>query len=140
MEFGSSVYILDKCKYDDTFSPARAFSADPASNGILQSAADISDFHKSSLQNYLINSYEQYDEDRYECYGCSIFISGQHMQPQGNITFVCKDKIENKYVKFCPLKDITLDEIFSIFKRFQVVIGDHLDKIEVDDKDYLDLK
>ena len=25
-------------------------------------AADISDFHKSSLQNYLINSYEQYDE------------------------------------------------------------------------------
>lgn len=103
-------------------------------------AADISDFHKSSLQNYLINSYEQYDGDRYECYGCSIFISGQHMQPQGNITFVCKDKIENKYVKFCPLKDITLDEIFSIFKRFQVVIGDHLDKIEVDDKDYLDLK
>lgn len=28
------------------------------------SAADISDFHKCSLQNYLINSYEQYDGDR----------------------------------------------------------------------------
>lgn len=98
------------------------------------SAADISDFHKCSLQNYLINSYEQYDGDRYECYGCSIFISGQYIQPQANIAFVCKDKIENKYVKFCPLKDITLDEIFSLFKRFEVVIGDHIDKIEVDGK------
>lgn len=40
-------------------------------------AADVSDFHQSSLQNYLVGSYEQYDGDRYECYGCSIFISGQ---------------------------------------------------------------
>ena len=60
-------------------------------------AADVSDFHQSSLQNYLVGSYEQYDGDRYECYGCSIFISGQQIQPQGNIVFVCKDKIENKY-------------------------------------------
>ena len=43
-------------------------------------------------------------------------------------------------MKFCPLKDITLDEIYSLFKRFEVVIGDHIDKIEVDGKDYLDLK
>ena len=103
-------------------------------------AADVSDFHQSSLQNYLVGSYEQYDGDRYECYGCSIFISGQQIQPQGNIVFVCKDKIENKYVKFCPLKDITLDEIFSLFKRFEVVIGNHVDEIEVDGNDYLDLK
>ena len=103
-------------------------------------AADVSDFHQSSLQNYLVGSYEQYDGDRYECYGCSIFISGQQIQPQGNIVFVCKDKIENKYVKFFPLKDITLDEIFSLFKRFEVVIGNHIDEIEVDGNDYLDLK
>ena len=103
-------------------------------------AADVSDFHQSSLQNYLVDSYEQYDGDRYECYGCSIFISGQLIQLQGNIAFVCKDKIENKYVKFCPLKDITLDEIFSLFKRFEVVIGNHIDEIEVDGDDYLDLK
>ena len=103
-------------------------------------AADVSDFHQSSLQNYLVGSYEQYDGDRYECYGCSIFISGQQIQPQGNIVFVCKDKIENKYVKFCPLKDITLDEIFSLFKRFEVVIGNHIDEIEVDGNDNLDLK
>ena len=103
-------------------------------------AADVSDFHQSSLQNYLVDSYEQYDGDRYECYGCSIFISGQQIQPQGNIVFVCKDKIENKYVKFCPLKDITLDEIFSLFKRFEVVIGNHIDGTAVDGNDYLDLK
>ena len=103
-------------------------------------AADVSDFHQSSLQNYLVDSYEQYDGDRYECYGCSIFISGQQIQPQGNIVFVCKDKIENKYVKFCPLKDITLDEIFSLFKRFEVVIVNHIEEIEVDGNDYLDLK
>ena len=103
-------------------------------------AADVSDFHQSSLQNYLVGSYEQYDGDRYKCCGCTIFVSGQHEHSQGDIRFICKDIVENKYVKFCPLKDMSLDEIFSLFKSFKVVIGNHIDEIEVDGNDYLDLK
>lgn len=103
-------------------------------------AADISDFYQSSLQNYLVNSYEQYDGDRYKCCGCTIFVSGQNKNPQGNIRFVCKDTVDNKYVKFCPLRDLSLDEIFSLFKRFEVVMGNHIDQIEVKGEDYLDLK
>lgn len=102
-------------------------------------AADISDFYQNSLQNYLVKSYEQYDGDRYNCCGCTIFVSGQHEHSQGNIEFICKDTVEDKYVKFCPMRKISLDEIFSLFKRFEVVIGEHIDNIDVDDNDYFDL-
>ena len=104
-------------------------------------AADVSDFYHSSLQNYLIKSYEQYDGDRFDCKGCTIFVSGQHEEPKGNIAFVCFDKVENKYVKFCPYVDLSLNEIFSLFKRFEIVIGKKdIEGIEVANDDYLDLK
>lgn len=103
-------------------------------------AADVSDFHQTSLQNYLVKSYEQYDGDRYDCNGCTIWISGQQETPQGNIAFVCFDKVEKKYVKFYPEADLSLDDIFSLFKRFEVVMGKNIEDIEVDSDDYLDLK
>jgi len=40
----------------------------------------------------------------------------------------------------CNLRDLSLDEIFSLFKRFEVVMGNHIDQIEVNGEDYLDLK
>lgn len=110
-------------------------------NDLVGSAAvDVSDFWQSSLQNYLVKSYEQYDGDRYDCKGCTIWISGQLEKPEGNIAFVCFDKVEDKYVKFCPEADMSLNDIFSLFKRFEVVVGDNIEGIEVDNEDYLDLK
>ena len=103
-------------------------------------AADISDFYQTFLQKYLVDSYEQYDGERYKCCGCTIFVYGQDKHPQGNIRFICKDMVDNKYVKFCPLQELSLDEIFSLFKRFEVVMGNHIDQVEVDSDDYLDLK
>lgn len=102
-------------------------------------AADVTDFQRNSLQNYLVETYEQYDGNRYKCCGCSIFVSGQQVVSQGNIEFICLDNVENKYVKFCPLADMSLDEIFSLFKRFEVVIGKGIENIEVDNDDYHDL-
>lgn len=104
------------------------------------SAADLSDYYQSSLQNYLVETYSQYDESRYICKGCTIWVSGQQVTPQGNIEFVCYDKIEDKYVKFCPEADLSLNDIFSLFKRFEVVLGNKIEDIEVNDDDYLDLK
>lgn len=104
-------------------------------------AADVSDTYHSSLQNYLVQSYEQYDRERYDCKGCTIWVSGQLEKPKGNIAFVCFDKVENKYVKFYPEVDLSLDDIFSLFKRFEVVIGkENIKNIEFDNDDYLDLK
>lgn len=104
------------------------------------SAADVSDFYQSSLQNYLVQTYDQYDRQRYVCEGCSIWISGQQEIPSGNIEFVCYDKVEGKYVKFCPKADLSINDIFSLFKRFEVVLGNKIEDIEVDGEDYLDLK
>ena len=103
-------------------------------------AADISDFYQTSLQKYLVDSYEQYDGERYKCCGCTIFVSGQLEKPAGNIAFVCFDKVENKYVKFFPKADLSLDDIFSLFKRLEVVLGTGMDEIEVTNDDYFDLK
>ncbi len=109
-------------------------------NLVGSAAADVTDFQRNSLQYYLVETYEQYDGDRYVCHGCTISVSGQHEESQGNIAFVCLDKVENKHVKFCPLTDMSLDEIFSLFKRFEVVIGQGIENVEVDNDDYLDLK
>ncbi len=103
-------------------------------------AADVTDSYQSSLQKYLVESYEQYDGARYYCEGCTIWVSGQYEQPQANVAFVCFDKVENKYVKFFPEADLSLNDIFSLFKRFEVVIGKNIEDIEVNNDDYLDLK
>ena len=42
-------------------------------------AADISDAFQTSLQKYLVDSYEQYDCERYKCCGCTIFL--EYSQP-----------------------------------------------------------
>lgn len=104
------------------------------------SAADVSDYYQSSLQNYLVKTYAQYDGDRYVCKGCTIWVSGQQVTPQGNIAFVCYDKVEDKYVKFYPEIDLSLNDIFSLFKRFEVVLGNKLESVEVNSDDNLDLK
>lgn len=104
------------------------------------SAADVSDVYKASLQNYLVGSYESYDGDRYVCCGCKVYVFGQDEKPSGNIAFICWDKVDKKYVSLNPLKDLTLDDIFALFKRFEVVIGNDMESIEVDSDDYLDLK
>ena len=104
------------------------------------SAADVSDVYMSSLQNYLVGNYDSYDGDRYICHGCKIYVSGQNVEPSGNIAFVCWDNIDKKHVSFYPLKDLTLNEIFALFKRFAVVIGKEIEAIEVDGDDCLDLQ
>ena len=89
-------------------------------------AADVSDFHQSSLQNYLVDSYEQYDGDRYECYGCSIFISRQQIQPQGNIVFVCKlvrnenKKLDSRRKLFKILNKFNMPKEQKIIKTFAI--------------------
>lgn len=101
-------------------------------------AADVSDFYMNSLQNYLKENYTEFDNNRYICHGCTIWVgnSGQSV----NLSFICYDKNEDKHVKFYPIKSITFEEAFGLFKRFEVVMGVDINEIEVKDVDYIDLK
>lgn len=104
------------------------------------SAADLSDFYLNSIENYLIENFSKFDPQRFKCQGCTISVSGQLPSPKASIDFVCFDREQNKYVKLCPLKDMTMDDVFSIFKRFNVVIGKDMEDIEVKDEDWIDLE
>lgn len=103
-------------------------------------AADVSDFHMNSLQKYLINTFAQYNSDRYVCQGCSIWISGQCSKPCASISFVCWDRENDRHIRFRPQKEFSFEEIFSIFKRFEVVIGKDINEIEIDEDDTLNLE
>lgn len=102
-------------------------------------AADVSDFHMNSLQKYLIDTYKTYDSERYVCRGCVMWISGQRDEPSLGMSFLCWDKTAEKFVRFYPKKKIDLNEAFSLFKRFEVVMGTDVNDIDVNDDDCLDL-
>lgn len=104
-------------------------------------AADISDFSLNSLEKYLTDHFENYDTERYFCVGCRLNIGGQ-TSTTVSIRFICLDKEEHKYVYLCPVDDINYEEAFSLFKRFDVVLGSNesISEIVVSDEDWRDLK
>lgn len=101
-------------------------------------AADISDFYQNSLQTYLKVSFKSYDADRYYCNGCKVWISGQG-DIRASIDFICWDNENERYVCFSQKNDCSLTDIFSLFKRFEMVMGVDINEVEIDDQDYLDL-
>lgn len=102
-------------------------------------AADVSDLYMNSLQKYLMDTYVKYNSERYVCRGCTIYIGGQRNCPTASLNFLCWDKVAQKFVRFYPKKDMDLNEAFSLFKRFEVVIGTDVNDIDVNDDDCLDL-
>ena len=101
-------------------------------------AADVSDFHNNHLQFYLKNTFNGYDDTRYKCEGCRISMSDH--SDYANVHFICYDNQKEKYVYFTPLKELTLKDMVSMFKRFDIVIGQDIDTIQVDGDDWLDLE
>lgn len=104
-------------------------------------AADITDFSLNSLEKYLTDHFENYDTERYFCVGCRLNLGGQ-TSTTVSIRFICLDKEEQKYVYLCPLDDLSYEEAFSLFKRFDVVLGSNesISEIVVSDEDWRDLK
>lgn len=104
-------------------------------------AADISDNSNNDIQQYLIANFKEFNSKRYFCKGCSIWISGNSAHNPINIRFICYDSIEEKNVCLCPLEDMTYDEVFNIFKRFEVVLGQNgIESIDVKNENWIDLK
>lgn len=104
-------------------------------------AADITDFSLNSLERFLTDHYDNYDKGRYFCVGCRIYIAGQTSNTV-NVRFICFDKEEHKYVYLCPVYDMSYEEVFSLFKRFDVVLGSNesICEINICDEDWRDLK
>ena len=104
-------------------------------------AADITDFSLNSLEKYLTDHFENYDTERYFCVGCRLNLGGQ-TSTTVSIRFICLDKEEQKYVYLCPLDDLSYEEAFSLFKRFDVELGSNesISEIVVSDEDWRDLK
>ena len=102
-------------------------------------AADIADGYMNSLQKYLMDTYVKYNSERYVCRGCTIYIGGQRNCPTASLNFLCWDKVAQKFVRFSPHNIISLNDAFSLFKRFEIVIGTDVNDIEVGNDDYLDL-
>ncbi len=101
-------------------------------------AADISDYYRNSLQVYLKATFPEYNDERYRCDGCYIY-TGERSE-RATIRFVCYDNKENKDVYFTPLKEYNLQDVFGIFKRLNIVIGNNIDDIEISNDDWLDLE
>ena len=100
-------------------------------------AADISDFYNNSLQEYLQKRFPKYDSRRFSCVGCDVFFGGQGAN-LGIITFICLDKVENKYVRMRSQNEWTVEEVISVFKRLSIVIGKGIHEIETDGSIVLD--
>lgn len=102
-------------------------------------AADVSDFMQNSLQSFLVDSFTSYDSEQYFCTGCKIWIGGQNRLGV-SISFICWDKNNEKYVCFSPLKDYSVEEVFQLFKRLEIVMGTDISEIEINHQDYFDLE
>lgn len=104
-------------------------------------AADITDFSLNSLEKYLTDHFDNYDTGRYFCVGCRLYIAGQSSNTV-SILFICLDKEEHKYVYLCPVEDMSYEEAFSLFKRFDIVLGSNegIRDINISDEDWRELK
>ncbi len=94
--------------------------------------ADVTDDANNSLQEYLSQEYEAYDPRRYYCHGCELYFGENGFL---SVCYVCYDGKEKKYVGFSPKKELSYKEVFGMFKRFKVLLGDvNMEEIEVADE------
>lgn len=96
--------------------------------------ADMADFYDNDMQKYLVMNFEQFDAKRYQCKGCRIYISNGK---EASLDFIFLDKMKNKFVIAKQRNEMTIGQIFTLFKRFNIVMGENIKEIELNDEDCL---
>ena len=90
-------------------------------------AADIADEFVNSMDEYLTLKSQKYDKNIYHCVGCGL-------RPYGidklDVVFYCREIKTGQIVQMCFSQEFGISEILVIFKRFAVVLGEHIDRIE----------
>lgn len=97
---------------------------------IGSAAADVEDWYNNSLQYYLENTFKSYDGERYSCRGCSAFLGSRDTV---SVRFICLDKDTGKFVSFATQEWWSIEQFFTLFKRFEVVIGQDINEVELED-------
>ena len=87
-----------------------------------------------TMQNYLVTHFEQFNAKRYQCKGCRIYISNGK---EASLDFICLDKMENNFIVVKQTNEMTIEQIFALFKRFNIVIGENIKEMELNDEDCL---
>ncbi len=52
------------------------------------------------------------------------------------MNFICLYKMENKFI-MVQANEMTVEQIFALFKRFNIVIGENIKEMELNNKDCL---
>ncbi len=102
-------------------------------------AADVSDFYTGHLQNYLTTHFKNYDENTYLCVGCKIWISNRN---EVKIHFICRNTETDEYVQMDTAEWWSLEQVFNLFKRTEIIFGgkfEHIENIEVDENNSIEL-
>ena len=89
-------------------------------------AADISDFYFNSMDEYIHSLSEKYDTSRYHCEGCEFWLAGTD---ELGIVFYCYDVKEKKIVPMSFNKSFKCSELFAMFKRLSIIIGQNIEKM-----------
>lgn len=101
-------------------------------------AADVSDEYMT-LQRYLEKKFNKYNGKRYSCQGCTMWFGNERIKKTIRMRFLCLDTESKKFVGFYPERDFTFDEVYDMFKRFEIVIGRDVNNIEIDEDEMITL-
>ena len=100
-------------------------------------AADIADEFVNSMDEYLALRSKRFNKAKYHCIGCEL-------RPYGidklDLEFYCRDLQTRQIVPMRFNCEFKLTELLVMFKRFAVVIGEHIEDIETTQSEtiYLD--
>ena len=89
-------------------------------------AADVSDFYINSMDEYIRSLSDKYDMSRYHCVGCEFWIAGTD---ELGIVFYCNDLQEKKVIPLSFNRSFKINELFNMFKRLSIVIGQHINEM-----------
>jgi hypothetical protein len=100
-------------------------------------AADLADQFVNSMDEYLHFKSAKYDKSRYHCIGCEFYPYGIDKL---DVIFYCREMKTGKVVPMRFNSEFDLSELRVMFKRFNVVLGDHIEDVDdpVCDPEYLD--
>ena len=100
-------------------------------------AADISDYYLNSMDEYLFSKSKNYDKNRYKCIGCEFMLFGIDKL---DAVFYCRDLKDGSVVPIRLITEFTLAELFVMFKRFAIVVGQKIENVDEPQREpiYLD--
>lgn len=91
------------------------------------SAADIADEFVNSMDEYLSHRSQLYNKNKYHCIGCEL---RPYNIDKLDIVFFCRELNTGQILPMRFNQEFRLTDLLVIFKRFSVVLGEHIERID----------